>query len=80
MRVNAAAEKIPRVSELKGQLLEQMIDRCEAELGGDFQQGAVCSAVFEFADIFTEFADIFTDDGELDRTSKIKHFIHMDDA
>lgn len=34
MRVSTAAEKVPRVSELKQQLLEQMIDQCEAEFGG----------------------------------------------
>ena len=32
MSVSTAAEKIPRVSESKQQLLEQMIDRCAADL------------------------------------------------
>ena len=51
MSVSTAAEKIPRVSESKRQLLEQLIDQGAANLE-DGPQGTECSA--EFADVFAE--------------------------
>ena len=72
MSVSTTTEKIPRVSESKRQLLEQMIDQCAADLERDHKE--------QFAQLVFEFADIFAEDGELGRTSKIKHSIHTGDA
>ena len=72
MSVNTATEKILRVSESKRQLLERMIDKCAADLEKEQKE--------QFAQLVFEFTDIFADDGELGRTSKIKHSIHTGDA
>ena len=72
MSVNAAAEKVPRMSESKRQVLEKMIDRCAVDLERDHKE--------RFTQLVLEFANIFAEDGELGRTSKIKHSIHTGDA
>ena len=72
MNVSTEAEKIPRVSESKRQLLEQLIDRGAANLEIDHKE--------QIAQLMFEFADVFAEDGKLGRTSKIKHSIHTDEA
>ena len=69
---STAAEKRPRVSESKRQLLEKMIDRCAADLEKEQEE--------QFAQLVFEFADILAEDGEFGRTSKIKYYIHTGDA
>ena len=49
-----------------------MIDRCAVDLERDHKE--------RFTQLIFEFADIFAEDGELGRTSKIKHSIHTGDA
>ena len=72
MSVTTTVEKIPRVPESKRQLLEEMIGKCVANLQKDHRE--------QLSQLVLEFADIFAIDGELGRTSKIKHSIHTGDA
>lgn len=72
MSINATTEKVPRISESKRQVLEEMVNWCAVDLERDHKE--------QFTQLVFEFADIFAEDGELGQTSKIKHSIHTRDA
>ena len=72
MSMTTVVEKTPIVSGSKRELLGSMIERCAADLEGDHKE--------QFSQLVFEFADIFAEDGEIGRTSKIKHSIHTGNA